>query len=125
MVHSSEKQRFAIDGSGTRIRANQGHSVAVDLQLAEAEPPAELYHGTVSRFLDSIRASGLHRGERHHVHLSADRSTAGRVGERRGHAVILRIAAVQMRADGHRFWRSQNGVWLVDAVPPHYLSVDV
>ena len=122
LVRASDKQRFAIDAAGQRIRANQGHSLPIDLQLQPAEPPAELYHGTVARFLASIRKTGLQRGQRHHVHLAADRATAERVGARRGDAVILRVAAARMQADGHRFWRSANGVWLVDAVPPAYLA---
>ncbi len=122
IVATSDKQRFALSPDGERIRANQGHSVDVELELAPATPPDVLYHGTVDRFLASIRAQGLVKGARHHVHLSADRKTAKTVGARRGRPVVLVIAAAQMTADGHAFFRAQNGVWLVDAVPPQYLS---
>ncbi|MEU6862440.1 RNA 2'-phosphotransferase [Streptomyces sp. NPDC046876] len=119
VVASNDKQRFAVEG--TRIRANQGHTVPVDLDLPEAEPPAYLYHGTVARALDAIRAEGLRPMARHHVHLSPDRETATRVGARRGRPVVLGVDAAAMRAAGHVFRLSANGVWLVDAVPPQFL----
>lgn len=119
VVVTSDKQRFAVDGD--RIRANQGHSVAVALDLPVAVPPDELYHGTVARFLDAIRAEGLRPMQRHDVHLSPTRETAERVGARRGAAVVLRVDAAAMRADGHEFRVSANGVWLTAAVPPAYL----
>jgi putative RNA 2'-phosphotransferase len=122
VVEASDKQRFSFDASGERIRANQGHSVEVDLQLEEAVPPGLLYHGTVERFLPSILAGGLVRGNRHHVHLSKDVETARRVGARRGRPVILAVDAGRMHRDGHRFFASANGVWLTDAAPPGYLS---
>src|SRR6516225_10177512 len=121
-LETNGKQRFAFDVSGELIRANQGHSVEVDLQLEEREPPQTLYHGTVERFLPSILKDGLVRGKRHHVHLSKDVETATKVGARRGKPVILKIDAGRMRRDGHRFFLSANGVWLTDAVPPIYLS---
>jgi putative RNA 2'-phosphotransferase len=121
-VETNDKQRFAFDVSGELIRANQGHSVEVDLQLEEREPPEALYHGTVGRFLSSILEAGLVRGKRHHVHLSKDVETAHKVGARRGKPVILKVAAGRMNHDGHRFLLSTNGVWLTDAVPPNYLS---
>ncbi|KPH99131.1 RNA 2'-phosphotransferase [Actinobacteria bacterium OV450] len=119
VVAANDKQRFAVDG--TRIRANQGHTVPVDLDLPEAEPPAYLYHGTVGAALDAIRAEGLRPMARHHVHLSPDRETATRVGARRGRPVVLAVDAGAMRAEGHVFRISANGVWLVDAVPPQFL----
>ncbi|MFF3428812.1 RNA 2'-phosphotransferase [Streptomyces sp. NPDC002602] len=119
VVAANDKQRFAIDG--TRIRASQGHTIAVDLDLPEAEPPAYLYHGTVAATLDAIRAEGLRPMARHHVHLSPDRETATRVGARRGRPVVLSVDAGAMRAAGHVFRISANGVWLVDAVPPEFL----
>ncbi|MGW6819686.1 RNA 2'-phosphotransferase [Streptomyces sp. NPDC055005] len=119
VVAANDKQRFAIDG--TRIRASQGHTVAVDLDLPEAEPPAYLYHGTVAATLAAIRAEGLRPMARHHVHLSPDRETATRVGARRGRPVVLSVDAGAMRAAGHVFRISANGVWLVDAVPPEFL----
>jgi len=108
--------------SGELIRANQGHSVEVDLQLEEQEPPEFLYHGTVERFLSSILEAGLIRGKRHHVHLSKDVETAFKVGSRRGKPVILTVDAGRMNRDGHKFLWSANGVWLTDSVPPGYLS---
>ncbi|HWU91151.1 MAG TPA: RNA 2'-phosphotransferase, partial [Kofleriaceae bacterium] len=121
IVASSDKQRFALSPDGARIRANQGHSVPVDLQLAACEPPALLYHGTVEAALPGIREEGLVRGARHHVHLSADVETATKVGRRRGAPVILTIRAADMHAAGHAFYRSENGVWLVDRVPARFL----
>jgi putative RNA 2'-phosphotransferase len=123
VVARNDKQRFALDATGTRIRASQGHSVPVELGYAAAEPPAELFHGTVDRFLPAILAEGLRPGNRHAVHLSPDVATARRVGARRGRPVVLRVDASAMAADGTRFERSANGVWLVPAVPPHRLTV--
>jgi putative RNA 2'-phosphotransferase len=123
LVQESDKQRFAFDESGTRIRANQGHSTRVDLGYAPRTPPPVLFHGTPARHLTSIRARGLLPGGRHAVHLSADEATARLVGERRGRAVVLRVDAATMARDGWEFTRSPNGVWLVDAVPPAYLTV--
>lgn len=122
LVASSDKQRFALDASGTRIRANQGHSVPVDLGLAEAVPPPELFHGTVAKFLPAIRGTGLSRQSRHHVHLSPDVGTARSVGARRGRPCVLSVAAQQMVADGHRFYLSANGIWLTACVPYRYLT---
>ena len=122
IVATSDKRRFAISGDGQRIRANQGHSVSVDLDLTPAVPPKLLYHGTVERFLDSIRAQGLIRGSRHHVHLSPDEKTAQKVGSRRGKPVILIVEAAQMHEAGHTFFRSANDVWLTDEVPPKFLG---
>jgi putative RNA 2'-phosphotransferase len=121
VVATNDKKRFAFSPDGLLIRANQGHSVEVDLGLVPVEPPELLYHGTVERFLDSIREKGLVRGMRHHVHLSADRETAGRVGQRRGRPLVLVVEAAFMHRDGHRFYRSENGVWLTETVPPAYL----
>jgi putative RNA 2'-phosphotransferase len=125
VVAGNDKQRFAI-AVGTdgveRIRANQGHSVPVELGLAAAEPPEELFHGTSADALPSIRATGLNRGGRHHVHLSPDLDTARRVGARRGGAiVILTVLAGPMARAGHAFYRSDNGVWLTDTVPPEFI----
>ena len=122
LVADNDKQRFAFDDTGQRIRAQQGHSVAVELQLAPAAPPAVLYHGTVARFLPAIGREGLRPMSRHHVHLSPDEETARRVGNRRGEAVILRIDAAGMQRAGHVFYQSGNGVWLVDGVPPGFVS---
>jgi len=123
LVRTSDKQRYALSPDGARIRANQGHTVDVELDLPQATPPARLYHGTVAEFLDSIRAKGLVKGARHHVHMSADVETAKKVGGRRGKPVILVIRAEEMAAAGHVFFRSANGVWLTDHVPPMFLEV--
>ncbi|MGW8883347.1 RNA 2'-phosphotransferase [Streptomyces sp. NPDC055749] len=121
VVAANDKQRFTVDGD--RIRANQGHSVTVDLALPPAEPPAYLYHGTVARALDMIRTEGLRPMTRHHVHLSPDRETATRVGARRGRPVVLSVDAAAMHRAGHTFHVSANGVWLTDAVPPEFLRM--
>ncbi|HEX3762754.1 MAG TPA: RNA 2'-phosphotransferase [Kofleriaceae bacterium] len=123
IVGASDKRRFALSADGTRIRTQQGHSVPVELGHAEASPPATLYHGTVERFLASIGVHGLHRGTRHHVHLSAAAETAIQVGARRGRPVILEIDAAAMAADGHRFWLTPNQVWLTDEVPARYIRL--
>jgi len=123
IVQLSDKQRFAFDESGSRIRANQGHSVKVDLRLTPTRPPDTLFHGTPSRNLESIAQDGLRSGQRHAVHLSSDVETAHRVGARRGSHVVLVVDAASMHADGHEFTVSANGVWLVAAVPARYLRL--
>ncbi|WAJ30702.1 RNA 2'-phosphotransferase [Antarcticirhabdus aurantiaca] len=122
VIAESPKQRFTIkDG---RVRAAQGHSVSVDLDLAPAEPPKRLYHGTSRNVLGAILAEGLRRGARHHVHLSSDIETARIVGARHGgKPVVLSIDAAGMAAAGAVFFRSDNGVWLVEAVPPAHIEV--
>jgi putative RNA 2'-phosphotransferase len=122
IVATSPKRRFALSDDGHCIRANQGHSVSVELGYEPAEPPAVLFHGTVAAALPSIRRQGLRSMSRHHVHLSADLDTACEVGRRRGHPVVLRIAAREMARAGHVFHRSANGVWLTEQVPPEYLE---
>jgi putative RNA 2'-phosphotransferase len=116
-VATNDKKRFAFDDTGDLIRANQGHSVEVDLQLEEKEPPEILFHGTVERFLPSIMTEGLTKGKRHHVHLSRDAETARKVGARRGRPVILQVDAGKMHRQGFKYLLSVNGVWLTDAVP--------
>ena len=121
VVARNDKRRFSYDESGERICANQGHSVAVDLQLSPITPPAILYHGTGRAIVDVILREGLRKMRRHHVHLSADIPTAIKVGRRHGQPVVLAVDAGAMSADGYAFFRSENGVWLVDAVAPRYL----
>lgn len=121
IVRENGKQRYSLSEDGARIRANQGHSLKVDVELPEAEPPAVLYHGTATRFLPSIRAEGLRRGSRQHVHLSEDRETALQVGRRHGEPALLRVNAAAMYRDGRTFYRSENGVWLCESVPREYL----
>src|SRR3954469_17397698 len=123
VVAGNDKQRFAFDESGTRIRASQGHSVPVVLGYRTATPPDVLFHGTVQRFLPAILAEGLRPGNRHAVHLSPDVETAMAVGGRRCRPVVLRVDAAAMASDGHLFTVSANGVWLTGAVPARYLGV--
>ena len=123
VVAGNDKGRFALQGE--RIRANQGHSVPVDLHLTPLSPPATLYHGTHPGALAAIRAGGLCPMNRHHVHLSADPATARTVGARRGAPVILTVDAAGLHAAGHAFYRSENGVWLTANVPPEFLNFPV
>jgi putative RNA 2'-phosphotransferase len=122
VVETNNKRRFAFDETGTRIRASQGHSIAVDLGLADAAPPDLLYHGTVAKFLEAIFREGLRPMKRHAVHLSPTLDTARTVGARRGKPVVLRVDAAGMAAAGHAFQVSANGVWLTASVPPEYLN---
>lgn len=122
IVATNDKRRFSISVDGLSIRANQGHSVAVDLGLLPQRPPVVLYHGTAERFVAAILAEGLKRGARQHVHLSADLDTASTVGVRHGRLVLFTVDSLRMHADGLLFYRSENGVWLADAVPPKFLS---
>jgi putative RNA 2'-phosphotransferase len=121
VVEGNDKQRFALDEREEHLRANQGHSVAVDLQLEAATPPDILYHGTSTAALPSILRQGILRMNRHHVHLSATVETALRVGGRHGQPVVLVVDARAMHAEGHAFFVSENGVWLTDAVPPRFV----
>ena len=123
VVETSDKKRFALSADGSRMRANQGHSIDVDLGLKAVEPPDTLYHGTATRFLASIMATGLEKRRRHHVHLSADLETARKVGRRHGKLVVLALPAREMHEAGQAFYLSQNGVWLTDAVSPDRLTV--
>ncbi len=122
VVATNDKKRFEFSGDGQRIRASQGHSVEVDLQYEPQVPPELLYHGTPKRFLESIRATGLNKGQRHQVHLSPDPQTAAKVGQRRGRAAVLTIRSGEMHRQGHVFYRSANGVWLVDHVPAQFIE---
>lgn len=121
VVAENDKQRFAISEDGRAIRARQGHSIPVDLELAPREPPAQLYHGTAERFLPSIRAQGLVRRSRQFVHLSPDVQTATAVGKRHGTPVVLTVNSGAMYRDGFSFYLSENGIWLVESVPVKYL----
>jgi putative RNA 2'-phosphotransferase len=121
VVADNDKQRFSFDETGEYIRANQGHSKPVDLELEPVEPPSILYHGTAEHNLRVILASGLKRMKRHHVHLSRDIPTATKVGQRHGKPVILVIDSAAMYAKGHLFYCSANGVWLTDEVPAEFL----
>jgi putative RNA 2'-phosphotransferase len=115
------KQRFETQDG--KIRAAQGHSIPVDLQLTPQHPPATLYHGTVARYLDRIHAQGLRPGQRHHVHLSATPEAAAEVGARRGQPIVLAINAAAMHHAGHEFYQASNGVWLTAHVPPDQITL--
>lgn len=122
VVNTSEKKRFALSPDGLSIRAVQGHSTdSVAISFEEKVPPVVLYHGTATRFLESIRAQGLLPGARQYVHLSEDVRTATSVGQRYGKPVVLTIAAGAMHAQGSKFFQAQNGVWLTVNVPPRFL----
>ena len=122
VVRTNNKKRFEFNADRTKIRASQGHSVEVDLGYSPSQPPSKLYHGTAKQNLDSIRATGINKGTRQHVHLSADIQTAMKVGSRWGDPVALEIDAGKMAADGHTFFISTNGVWLTDHIPPEYIK---
>ena len=121
IVANSDKKRFAFSPTKDKIRANQGHSIKVDLAYDPQIPPTILYHGTASRFVDSIFQTGLQKRKRHHVHLSKDIETAAKVGQRHGKLVIFEVLADLMQQDGFTFFVSDNGVWLTDEVPVRYL----
>lgn len=122
IVRTDIKQRYCFDETKTRIRANQGHSIPVDVELKEQEPPEFLYHGTAARFLKEIEKEGLKPMSRLYVHLSADAATALKVGKRHGEPVVLKIHSGDMHRDGYRFYRSENGVWLTKKVERTYFE---
>lgn len=130
LVDNNDKKRFEIkkadfgdNGYDDSIRAAQGHSVKVDLEMKAKRPPRTLYHGTVAKFLDSIKVDGLKKMNRHAVHLSHDLPTAIKVGSRRGDAIILEVNSGHMYADRIKFYQSKNGVWLTDEVLPKYIKI--
>lgn len=122
VVRINDKQRFSFSPDGLLIRANQGHSVKVELGYERTTPPPVLYHGTAERNLASIKQQGIVKGRRHHVHLSDKTETAAAVGRRYGVPVVLRIESGRMHSDGHSFFRSANGVWLTERVPARYIT---
>ncbi|MBL4772974.1 MAG: RNA 2'-phosphotransferase [Alcanivoracaceae bacterium] len=122
VVFTNDKQRFAYSADGLSIRANQGHSVDIELALKPTVPPDTLYHGTATRFIESIKEQGLIKKQRQHVHLSALYETAVSVGQRHGKPVVLSINAKQMNDDGHLFYLSKNSVWLTDFVAVEYIG---
>ncbi|HTV42693.1 MAG TPA: RNA 2'-phosphotransferase [Candidatus Sulfotelmatobacter sp.] len=122
IVATSDKKRFAFSEDANRVRANQGHSIEVDLRYVPQTPPEMLFHGTAMRFLDSIRRDGLQRMERHDVHLSAETKLTLQVGGRHGKPVLLAVRAGDMHRAGHEFRVSVNGVWLVKHVPPQFIE---
>ena len=122
IVRTDEKQRYTFNEDHTRIRANQGHSIQVDVELEEAKPPEYLFHGTGRKYVESIDQTGLIPKSRLYVQLSRDQETATKVGKRHGEPVVYKVAARAMARDGHKFWRSANGVWLTKRIPPEYLE---
>ena len=122
IVRENNKRRYSFNEDHTRIRANQGHSIQVDVELREETPPQYLYHGTASRFLPSIQKEGIRKMSRQHVHLSGDFETAMAVGKRHGSPVVITIDAAAMARDGVSFYRSENGVWLCEQVEPKYFA---
>lgn len=123
IVRTNNKRRFALSPDGKRIRASQGHSIEVDLGLEPVRPPDTLFHGTATRFLESILAGGLEKRSRRHVHLSPDVETAIKVGARHGKPVVLAVAAGNMHENGYKFYLSANGVWLTESVPREFLEI--
>lgn len=120
IVETDDKQRYSFNEDKTMIRANQGHSIAVDVELEEAVPPDLLWHGTGMKYVDSIDAEGLIPKSRLYVHLSADPNTAMEVGRRHGKPAIYCVDAAAMYEDGYKFYKSKNGVWLIKHVPVEY-----
>lgn len=124
VVENNDKKRFQLSNDHSKIRAVQGHSTQqVQREYIAMTPPDILYHGTATRFVDTILEQGLIAGQRHHVHLSVDLITATKVGQRHGKVVIFRVNTQQMQQDGFKFYQAENGVWLTEKVPSHYLSL--
>lgn len=121
IVQTDEKQRYSFNQEKSKIRANQGHSVPIDLDLPEQRPPKFLYHGTASRFLNSIYETGILSMKRNFIQLSADLKTAITVGKRHGQPVVLKVDSGKMAEDGYKFYISENGVWLTKEVKPQYI----
>ncbi len=122
IIKSSNKQRFGISADGLKIRAMQGHSTEqVQLNHTEHLPPIYLFHGTATRFIDSIKQQGLIAGSRHYVHLSADENTAISVGQRHGKPIVLKVKALSMYQQGYKLYLADNGVWLTKTVPVEFL----
>ena len=123
IVETNDKKRFAFNADKSKIRASQGHSVKVDLKMKSIRPPQFLYHGTISEYIPSIIKKGLDKGNRTYVHMSVDRETAQKVGDRRRSTTkILMIDAEDMYEDGYQFFKSENGVWLTDNVPTKFIK---
>lgn len=122
VVDTNNKKRFSFNENKTKIRANQGHSIDVDLGFTAKHPPEILYHGTASKYLSNIYKEGLQKQKRHHVHLSKDLQTAHSVGKRHGALVVFEVNAKEMSEKGYTFYESENGVWLTDSVPVQFLK---
>ncbi|MBC8351950.1 MAG: RNA 2'-phosphotransferase [Planctomycetes bacterium] len=122
VVRTNDKQRFSFSDDGVEIRANQGHSVGIELGYQTATPPDILYHGTPQQFVEAIARDGLKKMNRHHVHLHVDLTIATDVGRRRGKPVLLQVRASDMHQAGHEFFVTPNDVWLTDRVPIEYID---
>lgn len=123
LVETNDKKRFIFNEDQTKIRANQGHSIAIDLALKPQQPPEFLYHGTAENNVDSILEKGIEKRSRQHVHLSSDKENATKVGMRHGKPVILTILTGKMSEDGIIFYLSENNVWLTDFIDPKYILI--
>lgn len=124
IVRTDEKQRYSFSGDKTRIRANQGHSIRVDVELKKSSPPEILWHGTGEKYISSINSEGLKPKSRLYVHLSADVETAVKVGSRHGKPVVYRIKSGEMHRQGYIFYLSENGVWLTEIVPVNFIDLE-
>uniref|UniRef100_UPI004055A877 RNA 2'-phosphotransferase n=1 Tax=Agathobacter sp. TaxID=2021311 RepID=UPI004055A877 len=122
IVATDSKQRYSFNEDRTLIRANQGHSIPVDVELEQVAPPVCLWHGTGAKYVASIDATGLIPKSRLYVHLSGDEETAVKVGKRHGKPILYRVLSEKMHQDGFVFYRSVNGVWLTRQVPACYLE---
>lgn len=125
IVRTDSKQRYSFNEDATLIRANQGHSIPVDVELPAMEPPEILWHGTGEKYMESIDEKGLLPKSRLYVHLSADEDTARTVGKRHGKLVLYKVLSGKMARAGYSFYRSVNGVWLAKTVPVEYLEKQV
>lgn len=124
VVEKSDKKRFQISKDQTKIRAVQGHSTTqVNRDFEALTPPNQLFHGTATRFLEHIQQEGLLAKERHHVHLSSDKNTAIKVGQRHGKPAVFRVDSQKMYKNNFEFYQSENGVWLTNHVPAEYLTL--
>ena len=122
IVETCEKKRYTLDLENMKIRANQGHSIDVDLQLEAIQPPEFLFHGTANHFLPSILTNGLKKQARHHVHMTENKDMALKTGRRHGSGVVLVISSGEMFQKGMLFYKSANNVWLTDFVPPNFIE---
>ncbi|AKP44796.1 TPA: RNA 2'-phosphotransferase [Clostridioides difficile] len=123
IVKEDNKQRYSFNDDRSKIRANQGHSINVNVELRELEPPKYLYHGTATRFLDNIKNEGIIKQSRLYVHLSRDIDIAVKVGKRHGTPVILKINTGKMYENGYKFYLSENNVWLCEYIPFKYVEI--
>nr|HPH99274.1 RNA 2'-phosphotransferase [Chitinophagaceae bacterium] len=123
IVETNDKKRFSFNEDYSKIRANQGHSIPIDLGYTPTLPPAVLYHGTAEKYVQNILQQGLCKMDRHHVHLSIDIETAIKVGQRHGKPIVFEVASDKMHVDNHVFYKSENGVWLTMHIPSKYLKI--